>query len=186
MCAQRTEDYASGSYRRDGGVVNPLPVDAPEFVKRYFDYYKTPRGFHPRSGNSTDGWNTTSFLPFINFTLLDRIGEIRNAAMLVHGEKAHSLYFSEDAFKRLQGDNKELLIVADADHTDLYDNLDKIPFDQIATFRHEKNIYNYSLCIGDSHVIEREDTDCVLQLYEQCASDYDRAARKDRRGCRTS
>ena len=134
MCAQRTEDYASGSYRRDGGVVDPLPVDAPEFVKRYFDYYKTPRGFHPRSGNSTDGWNTTSFLPFINFTLLDRIGEIRNAAMLVHGEKAHSLYFSEDAFKRLQGDNKELLIVADADHTDLYDNLDKIPFDQIATF----------------------------------------------------
>lgn len=134
MCAQRTEDYISGSYNRDGGVVDPVPADAPEFVKRYFDYYKTPRGFHPRSGNSTDGWNITSFLPFINFTLLDRIGEIRNAVMIVHGEKAHSLYFGEDAFKRLQGDNKELLIVADADHTDLYDNLEKIPFDQIATF----------------------------------------------------
>lgn len=134
MCAQRTEDYMSGSYERDGGVVNPLPADAPEFVKRYFDYYKTPRGFHPRSGNSTDGWNITSFFPFINFTLLDRIGEIRNAVMIVHGEKAHSLYFGEDAFKRLQGDNKELLIVADADHTDLYDNLEKIPFDRIATF----------------------------------------------------
>ncbi len=134
MCAQRTEDYISGCYKRDGGVVDPVPADAPEFVKRYFDYYKTPRGFHPRSGNSTDGWNITSFLPFINFTLLDRIGEIRNAVMIVHGEKAHSLYFGEDAFKRLQGDNKELLIVADADHTDLYDNLEKIPFDQIATF----------------------------------------------------
>lgn len=134
MCAQRTEDYVSGRYKRDGGVVDPLPADAPEFVKRYFDYYKTPRGFHPRSGNSTDGWNITSFLPFINFTLLDRIGEIRNAVMILHGEKAHSLYFGEDAFKRLQGDNKELLIVADADHTDLYDNLEKIPFDRIATF----------------------------------------------------
>lgn len=134
MCAQRTEDYVSGRYKRDGGVVDPLPADAPEFVKRYFDYYKTPRGFHPRSGNSTDGWNITSFLPFINFTLLDRIGEIRNAVMILHGEKAHSLYFGEDAFKHLQGDNKELLIVADADHTDLYDNLEKIPFDQIATF----------------------------------------------------
>lgn len=134
MCAQRTEDYRSGTYRRAGGVVDPLPADAPEFVKRYFDYYKTPRGFHPRSGNSTDGWNITSFLPFINFTLLDRIGEIRNAVMILHGEKAHSLYFGEDTFKHLQGDNKELLIVADADHTDLYDNLEKIPFDQIATF----------------------------------------------------
>ena len=119
---------------RGGGVADPLPDDAPEFVKRYYDYYKTPRGFHLRSGNSTDGWNITSFLPFINFTLLDRIGEIRNAVMVLHGEKAHSRYFGEDAFKRLSGDNKELLIVADADHTDLYDNLEKIPFDQLATF----------------------------------------------------
>lgn len=134
MCAQRTEDYAAGCYNRAGGVVDPLPTDAPEFVKRYLDYYKTPRGFHPRSGNSTDGWNVTSFLPFINFTLLDRISEIRNAVMILHGEKAHSLYFGEDAFKHLHGDNKELLIVADADHTDLYDNLQKIPFDQIVTF----------------------------------------------------
>ena len=134
MCAQRTEDYRSGIYMRGGGVADPLPDDAPEFVKRYYDYYKTPRGFHLRSGNSTDGWNITSFLPFINFTLLDRIGEIRNAVMVLHGEKAHSRYFGEDAFKRLSGDNKELLIVADADHTDLYDNLEKIPFDQLATF----------------------------------------------------
>lgn len=134
LCAQRTEDYRSGIYSRGGGVADPLPADAPEFVKRYFDYYKTQRGFHSRSGNSTYGWNVTSALPFINFTLLDRIGEIRNAVMILHGEKAHSRYFGEDAFKCLHGDNKDLLIVADADHTDLYDNLSKIPFDQIATF----------------------------------------------------
>lgn len=132
--AQRTEDYRTGAYRRAGGVVDPLPDDAPQFVKEYYAYYKTPRGYHVRSGNSTDGWNVTSSLPFINFTLLDRAGEIRNAVMVVHGEKAHSRYFSEDAFKKLHGDNKELLIVADANHCDLYDNLEKIPFDQIATF----------------------------------------------------
>ena len=134
MNAQRTEDYRTGAYRRAGGVVDPLPDDAPQFVKEYYAYYKTPRGYHVRSGNSTDGWNVTSSLPFINFTLLDRAGEIRNAVMVVHGEKAHSRYFSEDAFKKLHGDNKELLIVADANHCDLYDNLEKIPFDQIATF----------------------------------------------------
>lgn len=134
MCAQRTEDYRTGNYKRGGGVVDPLPADAPEFVKRYHDYYKTSRGFHSRSGNSTDGWNITSFLPFVNFTLLDRLGEIREAVMIVHGEKAHSRYFGEDAFKRLKGDNKELFIVADADHTDLYDNLEKMPLDQIAAF----------------------------------------------------
>lgn len=134
MNAQRTEDYRTGSCKRAGGVVDPLPEDAPQFVKEYYAYYKTPRGFHARSGNSTDGWNVTSSLPFINFTLLDRAGEIRNAVMVVHGEKAHSRYFGEDAFKKLNGDNKELLIVADATHCDLYDNLDKIPFNQIATF----------------------------------------------------
>lgn len=134
MNAQRTEDYRNGFYTRGGGVVDPLPDDAPQFVKEYYAYYKTPRGFHARSGNSTDGWNVTSALPFINFTLLDRAGEICNAVMVVHGEKAHSRYFGEDAFKKLHGDNKELLIVADANHCDLYDNLNKIPFNQIATF----------------------------------------------------
>lgn len=134
MNAQRTEDYRTGSYRRAGGVVDPLPDDAPQFVKEYYAYYKTPRGYHVRSGNSTDGWNVSSALPFINFTLLDRAGEIRNAVMVVQGENAHSRYFGEDAFKKLRGDNKQLLIVADANHCDLYDNLEKIPFDQIATF----------------------------------------------------
>lgn len=134
MNNQRTEDYRNGSYKRAGGVVDPLPEDAPQFVKDYYDYYKTSRGYHPRSGNSTDGWNFTSSLPFINFTLGDRAGEIRSAVMLVHGGEAHSRYFSEDMFRKLHGDNKELVIIADASHTDLYDNLDKIPFDQMATF----------------------------------------------------
>lgn len=132
--AQRTEDYRNGSYKRAGGVADVIPDDAPQFLKDYHAYYKTPRGFHPRSGNSTDGWNVTSSLPFINFPLLSRAGEIRNAVMIVHGENAHSRYFGEDAFKQLHGDNKELLIVADATHCDLYDNLDKIPFNQIAAF----------------------------------------------------
>ena len=134
MNNQRTEDYRTGSYARAGGVVDPLPADAPQFVRDYYAYYKTPRGYHARSGNSTDGWNVSSALPFINFTLLDRAGEIRNAVLVVHGENAHSLYFGESAFKKLQGDNKQLLIVADANHCDLYDNLDKIPFDEIASF----------------------------------------------------
>ncbi|MDE7074688.1 MAG: alpha/beta hydrolase [Odoribacter sp.] len=132
--AQRTENYRNGAYRRAGGVVDPLPDDAPQFVKEYYDYYKTPRGFHPRSGNSTDGWNTTSPLPFINFPLLSRAGEIRNAVMILHGENAHSRYFGEAAFKLLQGNNKQLLIVPGANHCDLYDNLQKIPFDKIETF----------------------------------------------------
>lgn len=137
MNAQRTEDYRKGSYRRAGGVVDPLPDVAPQFVKDYYAYYKTPRGYHIRSGNSNDGWNATSYLPFINFTLLDRAGEIRNAVMVVHGEKAHSRYFGEDAFRKLRGDNKQLLIVADANHCDLYDNLEKIPFAEIAAFFNE-------------------------------------------------
>jgi hypothetical protein len=132
--AQRTEDYRNGRYTRAGGVVDPLPDDAPLFVKQYYAYYKTPRGFHPRSGNSTDGWNVTSSLPFINFPLLSRADEIRNAVMIVHGENAHSRYFGEDAFKKLKGDNKKLVIVPGANHCDLYDNLEKIPFDDIAEF----------------------------------------------------
>lgn len=132
--AQRTEDYRNGDYARDGGVVDPVPADAPQFVKEYHDYYKTPRGYHHRSPNSTDGKNKTAVLSFINMPLLTYIDEIRNAVLIVHGEKAHSRYFSEDAFKRLRGDNKRLLIIPDANHTDLYDNLSKIPFDEIEEF----------------------------------------------------
>lgn len=134
LAAQRTEDYKNGKYSRAGGVIDPLPDDAPQFVKDYHAYYKTPRGYHERSGNSTDGWNATSSLPFMNFKFFEYAGELESAVMIVHGEKAHSLYFGESAFKLLHGDNKELLIVADASHCDLYDNLDKIPMNQIATF----------------------------------------------------
>ncbi len=134
LAAQRTEDYRNGYYRRAGGVVDPLPEDVPQFVKDYHAYYKTPRGYHERSGNSTDGWNSTSALPFMNFRFFEYAGELDNAVMIVHGENAHSRYFGEDTFKLLRGDNKELLIVADASHCDLYDNLEKIPMNQIATF----------------------------------------------------
>lgn len=134
LAAQRTEDYRNGKYQRAGGVVDPLPEDAPQFVKDYHAYYKEPRGFHPRSGNSTDGWNTTSSLPFMNFKFFEYADELENAVMIVHGEKAHSRYFGEDTFKLLKGDNKELVIVPDASHCDLYDNLEKIPMNQIATF----------------------------------------------------
>ena len=134
LADQRTVDYRNGYYKRAGGVVDPVPDDAPLFVKEYHAYYKEPRGFHERSGNSTDGWNVTSSLTFMNFKFFEYIGELENAVMIVHGEKAHSLYFGEDTFKKLKGDNKEMLIIADANHTDLYDNLEKIPFDQIAVF----------------------------------------------------
>ena len=130
----RTENYRTGKYGRDGGVIDPLPDNAPQFVKEYHDYYKTPRGFHPLSGNSTDGWNTTGLAAFINFKFFEYAEELESAVMIAHGENAHSLYFGEDTFKKLKGDNKELLIIGDANHTDLYDNLEKIPFDQIAVF----------------------------------------------------
>ena len=132
--AQRTVDYKAGAYQRAGGVVDPVPADAPFFVKDYHDYYKTPRGYHPRSLNSTDGWNVTSPLSLLNAKLLAYAGEIRSAVLLLHGERAHSRYFSEDAFRRLTGDNKELYIVPDANHTDLYDNMERIPFDRIESF----------------------------------------------------
>lgn len=132
--AQRTEDYKRGEYRLAGGVVDSLPADAPFFVKDYYDYYKTPRGYHERSLNSNGGWNTTSSLSFMNATLLNYAGEIRSAVLVVHGEKAHSCYFSKDAFKLLKGENKELLLIPNAVHTDLYDRTDIIPFDKIEAF----------------------------------------------------
>ena len=131
---QRTEDARNGSYALAGGVVDPLPDDAPQFVKDYYAYYKTPRGYHPRSLNSNGGWNKTSALSFINTPLLAYSDEIRSAVLMIHGEKAHSRYFSEDAFKRLKGDNKELMIIPGASHVDLYDNLEVIPFDKIERF----------------------------------------------------
>ena len=131
---QRTADYRTGSYERNGGVVDPLPEDAPQFVREYHDYYKTARGYHRRSPNSNEGITKTSSLAFINMPLLTYIDEIRNAVLMIHGEKAHSRYFSEDAYKRLTGDNKELMIVPGANHVDLYDNLDAIPFDKIDVF----------------------------------------------------
>ena len=132
--AQRIEDYKAGSYQLGGGVVDPLPDDAPFFVKDYYDYYKTPRGYHKRSLNSNGGWNTTSALSFINMPILCYSDEIRSAVLVIHGEKAHSRYFSEDAFKKLTGDNKELMIIPNAVHTDLYDRMDIIPFDKIEQF----------------------------------------------------
>lgn len=132
--AQRTEDAKNGTYALAGGVTDPLPADAPQFVKDYYDYYKTERGYHPRSLNSNNGWNKTSALPFINMPLLSYSDEIRSAVLVMHGEKAHSRYFSEDAFKKLQGDNKELMIIPGASHVDLYDRMDIIPFDKIEIF----------------------------------------------------
>lgn len=133
--AQRTEDARKGVAARAGGVVDPLPADAPQFVKDYYDYYKTPRGYHKRSLNSNEGWNTTSSLSFLNTPLLAYSNEIRSAVLMIHGEKAHSRYFSEDAFKKLTGDNKELMIIPGASHVDLYDNqAGVIPYDKIETF----------------------------------------------------
>ncbi len=132
--AQRTEDYKNGTYQRAGGVVDPLPADAPFFVKDYYDYYKTERGYTERSLNSNEGWNTTSALSFINMPILQYSDEIRSAVLIIHGEKAHSCYFSRDAFAKLTGDNKELLILPDTVHTDLYDKKDKIPFDKMEHF----------------------------------------------------
>ncbi len=134
LSAQRTADFCSGTYARAGGVVDPLPGDAPDFVKAYYDYYKTKRGYHPRSLNSNHGWNVTSALSFLNMPLLHYSGEIRSAVLLIHGEQAHSCYFSKDVFKALHGDNKELLLIPGAVHTDLYDRTDIIPFDRMTQF----------------------------------------------------
>lgn len=131
---QRVTDYKNGSYELGGGVADPLPDDAPFFVKDYYDYYKTKRGYHKRSLNSNGGWNKTSALSFINMPVLAYSNEIRSAVLIIHGEKAHSCYFSKDAYRNLQGDNKELLIIPDAVHTDLYDRTDIIPFDKMTDF----------------------------------------------------
>ena len=131
--AQRNADFGK-TPARAGGVIDPLPADAPQFVKDYYAYYKTTRGFHLRSLNSTNGWNKTSALSFLNAKLLAYAGEIESAVMVLHGEKAHSRYFGETAFGMLKGDNKELVIVPGASHCDLYDQLNIIPFDQIAEF----------------------------------------------------
>ena len=133
---QRTEDYKNGTYARAGGVADEIPEDAPQFVKDYFAYYKTPRGYHPRSLNSNAGWNVTSAISFLNMPILQYSSEIRSAVLVVHGEKAHSCYFGKDAFAKLKGENKELLLIPGASHTDLYDQKQIIPFDRITDFFH--------------------------------------------------
>lgn len=132
--AQRTQDFKNGSYAKAAGLPDKLTGDEPQFVKDYYGYYKTPRGFHPRSINSNGNWNMTSSLSFMTMPILTYSPEIRNAVLMIHGEKAHSRYFSEDAFKKLTGDNKELYIVEGANHVDLYDQKDKISFDKIENF----------------------------------------------------
>lgn len=131
---QRTEDYKNGSYALAGGLPDKVPDNAPFYLKDYFDYYKTPRGYHPRSLNSNGGWNVTSALSFMNMPILSYAEEIENAVMIIHGEKAHSCYFSTDAYSKLKGDNKRLMIIPNAVHTDLYDRKDIIPFDEIQAF----------------------------------------------------
>lgn len=132
--AQRTRDYQAGTYAPQPGLPEKLTGEEPQFVQDYWHYYKTPRGFHKRSINSNGNWNMTSSLSLINLPILAYSGEIKNAVLMIHGEKAHSRYFSEDAFKKLNGENKELLIIPGASHVDLYDNLEKIPFDKIEDF----------------------------------------------------
>ena len=136
---QRTQDYRNGTYALGGGVVDPLPEDAPFFVKDYYDYYKTPRGYHARSLNSNGGWNVIGCMSFMNQPILRYSNEIRSAVLMIHGEKAHSCYFTKDAYAHMMEgnaypDNKELLIIPGAVHTDLYDRTDVIPFDKITEF----------------------------------------------------
>ena len=132
--AQRTLDFKSGSYAPEAGLPDVLNGDEPQFVKDYYDYYKTPRGYHKRSKNSNTGWNMTSSLSFMNMPILSYSDEIKSAVLMIHGEKAHSRYFSEDAYKKLTGNNKRLMIIPNANHVDLYDQKDKIPFDEITKF----------------------------------------------------
>lgn len=131
---QRTQDFKNGTFAAGSGLPDKLTGEEPHFVKDYFGYYKTQRGFHKRSINSNGNWNMTSSLSFMNMPILAYSNEIQSAVLMIHGEKAHSRYFSEDAYKKLKGDNKELLIIEGANHVDLYDNLEKIPFDKIESF----------------------------------------------------
>lgn len=142
LSAQRTEDFRTGTPKLGGGVPDVLPEDAPKFLRDYHDYYKTIRGYHPRSLNSNGGRNATSSIPWINFPLMSRAGEIRNAVMILHGEKAHSFYFGSDAYKKLSvapgsDNNKLFMVVPGASHTDLYDRKDIIPFASIEKFFNE-------------------------------------------------
>lgn len=142
LAAQRTEDFRNGTPKLGGGVPDVLPDDAPKFLRDYFDYYKTPRGYHPRSLNSNGGRNATSPIPWINFPLMSRANEIKNAVMIIHGEKAHSFYFGSDAYKKLSvtpglDNNKLLMVIPGASHTDLYDREDIIPFDALVRFFNE-------------------------------------------------
>ncbi len=134
---QRTEDFKNGTYKGADGLPEKLTGNEAQFVQDYYNYYKTKRGFHPRSINSNGKWNMTSVLSLINQPILKYSNEIKSAVLVIHGENAHSRYFSEDAFKKLKGDNKELLIIEGTNHTDLYDNTDKIPFDKIESFYRE-------------------------------------------------
>ena len=134
LCKQRLEDYKNGTYKRGGGLPDKCPEDAPLFLKQYCDFYKTKRGFHKNALNSAEGWNATAGLSLMNTKLLAYAHEIRNAVLVIHGELAHSLYFSKTAFEKLKGDNKELMIIPGAYHTDLYDNMKLIPFDKITEF----------------------------------------------------
>lgn len=141
LCAQRLEDLRNGEYARAGGVVDPLPEDAPFFVADYFDYYKTDRGYHARSLNSNDGWNVIGTESFMNQPILQYSNEIRSAVLIVHGDKAHSFYLGKDAYENMikdskYADNKELYVIPGAVHTDLYDGGENnvIPFDKLQNF----------------------------------------------------
>ena len=137
LANQRTKDYQNGDYALAGGVVDPLPDDAPQFVKDYYAYYKQPRGYHARSLNSNNGWAVQSNTSFLNTRFLHYTDEIRNAVLVVHGDKAHSYYMGKDAFEKLTGDNKKMISVVGASHCDLYDQKDIIPFDEIEKFINE-------------------------------------------------
>ena len=134
LAKQRLEDYKNGTYKSGGGLPDKVPDDAPLFLKQYFDYYKTPRGYHKRSLNSNNGWSATAGLSLMNTKILAFADEIKNAVLVIHGDLAHSLYFSKTAFEKLKGDNKELMIIPGAYHCDLYDNMKFIPFDKITEF----------------------------------------------------
>lgn len=136
---QRTIDFKNGTYAKAQGLPEKLTGEEPQFVKEYWEYYKTKRGFHQRSINSNGNWNKTSSLSLINMPILQYANEIRTPVLIVHGENAHSRYFGEDAYKKLTGNNKELYIVKNANHVDLYDNTNKIPFEKIANF-YNKNL----------------------------------------------